>query len=62
MSYAQDPKRVTAQHPFTCHCGYRVGKGEPAVFYPRGHKLVCTDCGDPDIQACRVEDGTSYFP
>ena len=55
-----DPHIITLRYRTACACGLRLERGDAAVVYPLERKVVCMDCGQPDIIACREEDRTRW--
>ena len=51
-----DPKVITLRYKATCGCGARLERGDAGVWYPLERKLVCMNCGQPDVIACDEED------
>jgi len=50
-SYKDDPRSITAKFESTCSkCGVKISKGDVIYYWPKGKKVMCAACGEPEYR------------
>ena len=61
--YKNDPRWIAARYDSTCaDCGKKVGKGDKILYWPKGKKVYCKDCGEGRYAEFRaLADDEDFF-